>query len=245
MTVKIEGKNVHLLGDSMLNNLGPSGSPPNTGATMMGADHTDLSIESRCKKAREEAQRLADEHQVRPGPTDEKPATASCCQIRQQAEFGRQGFSVALVKDLAQQWPSPNDHLCAELTAISKNISLHGLASVSSVITQSMCEKGLPDHGQRAACEGCNPLLQALGSSNAIEATGRLEMDVWRDLTTRDASLWILVSASLCEAKKIQHQSIDELIEHLLSMLASTLADWERRGARLKLNGGWILFRYL
>jgi uncharacterized Zn-binding protein involved in type VI secretion len=36
MTVKIEGKNVHLLTDSMLNNCGPSGSPPNTGATMSG-----------------------------------------------------------------------------------------------------------------------------------------------------------------------------------------------------------------
>jgi uncharacterized Zn-binding protein involved in type VI secretion len=42
MTVKIEGKNVHLLGDSMLNNCGPSGSPPNTGATMMGTDHAQV-----------------------------------------------------------------------------------------------------------------------------------------------------------------------------------------------------------
>jgi uncharacterized Zn-binding protein involved in type VI secretion len=42
MTVKIEGKNVHLLGDSMLNNCGPSGSPPNTGATMMGTAHAEV-----------------------------------------------------------------------------------------------------------------------------------------------------------------------------------------------------------
>jgi hypothetical protein len=35
MDVKIEGKNVQLLGDPMLNNCGPSGSPPNA-ATMMG-----------------------------------------------------------------------------------------------------------------------------------------------------------------------------------------------------------------
>jgi len=43
LTVKIEGKSVHLLGEPMLNNCGPSGSPPNTGATMMGgADHADL-----------------------------------------------------------------------------------------------------------------------------------------------------------------------------------------------------------
>ncbi|MEM0962676.1 MAG: DUF4150 domain-containing protein [Bacteroidota bacterium] len=35
-TVKIEGKGVHLLGEPMLNNCGPTGNPPNTGATMMG-----------------------------------------------------------------------------------------------------------------------------------------------------------------------------------------------------------------
>ncbi len=34
MTVKIEGKAVHLLSEPMLNNCGPSGSPPNTGASM-------------------------------------------------------------------------------------------------------------------------------------------------------------------------------------------------------------------
>jgi hypothetical protein len=36
LTVKIEGKSVHLLGEPMLNNCGASGSPPNTGATLMG-----------------------------------------------------------------------------------------------------------------------------------------------------------------------------------------------------------------
>lgn len=41
MTVKIEGKNVHLLSDVLLNNCGPSGSPPNTGATMMGVTQYD------------------------------------------------------------------------------------------------------------------------------------------------------------------------------------------------------------
>lgn len=36
LTVKIEGKSVHLLGEPMLNNCGPSGNPPNTGATLCG-----------------------------------------------------------------------------------------------------------------------------------------------------------------------------------------------------------------
>ena len=41
LSVKIEGKSVHLKGEPMLNNCGPSGSPPNTGATMQGADNPD------------------------------------------------------------------------------------------------------------------------------------------------------------------------------------------------------------
>lgn len=40
MNVKIEGKNVQLLGDPMLNNCGPSGSPSNS-ATMMGVFQAD------------------------------------------------------------------------------------------------------------------------------------------------------------------------------------------------------------
>lgn len=48
MTVKIEGKNVHLKGEPMLNNCGPSGSPPNTGATMMGADNPDSEKPTKC-----------------------------------------------------------------------------------------------------------------------------------------------------------------------------------------------------
>lgn len=41
MTVNIEGKNVHQLSDPMLNNCGPSGSPPNTGATMNGVSQAN------------------------------------------------------------------------------------------------------------------------------------------------------------------------------------------------------------
>ena len=42
LTVKIEGKSVHLLGEPMLNNCGASGSPPNTGATMVGLSQADV-----------------------------------------------------------------------------------------------------------------------------------------------------------------------------------------------------------
>jgi hypothetical protein len=39
MDVKIEGKGVHLKGDQMLNNCASGGTPPNTGATMMGVNN--------------------------------------------------------------------------------------------------------------------------------------------------------------------------------------------------------------
>lgn len=42
MTVTLEGKGVHLLGEPVLNNCGPSGSPPNTGATMTGTTQACL-----------------------------------------------------------------------------------------------------------------------------------------------------------------------------------------------------------
>jgi len=41
MSVKIEGKSPYLLGEPMLNNCGPNGSPPNTGATMAGEKQGD------------------------------------------------------------------------------------------------------------------------------------------------------------------------------------------------------------
>lgn len=42
LTVKIQGKSVHLLSEPMLNNCGASGMPPNTGATMMGLDQSSI-----------------------------------------------------------------------------------------------------------------------------------------------------------------------------------------------------------
>lgn len=43
INVQIEGKNVHLLGDPMINNCGPSGSPPNA-ATLAGVLQTILAV---------------------------------------------------------------------------------------------------------------------------------------------------------------------------------------------------------
>lgn len=49
LTVKIQGKSVHLLGEPMLNNCGPSGAPPNTGATLQGVKQLDQGGDSPIK----------------------------------------------------------------------------------------------------------------------------------------------------------------------------------------------------
>ncbi len=69
MAVKIEGKNVQIKGDSMLNNCGASGSPPNTGATLAGADNPE-GEEAKCTHPRtrrdppEDAAKKKPENQV-------------------------------------------------------------------------------------------------------------------------------------------------------------------------------------
>jgi len=50
--VKIEGKNVHFLGDPMMNNCGPSGSPANA-ATMMGVNQGSCSAAAEAQKKQE------------------------------------------------------------------------------------------------------------------------------------------------------------------------------------------------
>lgn len=66
MNVKMEGKSVQLLGEPMLNNCGPSGSPPNTGATMLGFDTFDSGedplkiLQDTAKQCSEEINRKAE-----------------------------------------------------------------------------------------------------------------------------------------------------------------------------------------
>ena len=64
-------------------------------------------------------------------------------------------------------------------------------------------------------------------------------MDFFRDLSTREKQAygaWCL--HRFCKAKRIAHRCIDELIEHLLSILIhSPLDGWERKEAGLELCG--------
>jgi len=89
MTVKIEGKSVHLLAEPMLNNCGPSGSPPNTGATMAGADHSDLSIDDLRKELCKIIKECEAEENAKAEKEGGKPKDNSWCEKRVTDAQGR------------------------------------------------------------------------------------------------------------------------------------------------------------
>jgi len=145
MNVKIEGKNVHLLGEPMLNNCGPSGSPSNTGATMQGFDTWDLDggdniLDIPCKDAPK-----------KPGATkftkcEIEEICAKCSEVNTQAKAGllkRRDASYQKYRDLGNT-------KCDQLKGFAKRESpqheeLGGFKHVSKD-----CEKILNDKAKNA-----------------------------------------------------------------------------------------------
>ena len=91
-TVKIEGKGVHLLGEPMLNNCGPTGNPPNTGATMTGLVHGpamaraggDNPLVIKCKDAPAKPK-----DDTKFDDCDKKQLCNKCADINRQAQAGK------------------------------------------------------------------------------------------------------------------------------------------------------------
>ena len=77
LTVRIEGKAVHLKGDPMLNNLGAAGAPPNTGATLTGVDRSSCKGES----AQPVLQAIATTCDEEVSPTDASGQKKSCTKL--------------------------------------------------------------------------------------------------------------------------------------------------------------------
>lgn len=166
MTVKIEGKNVHLLGDSMLNNLGPSGSPPNTGATMMGADHPDLSVQARCEEAKKEARRLADEELKKNETRTDKVSKVSVVRTWSGATTSgvNSGGNNASVEKLARSFrPNKFNCKCAELNCLT-NADARAIYVQSGHAVMATVNVGGPKHGDKEdACSVCKMVLTELG----------------------------------------------------------------------------------
>lgn len=87
LTVHIEGKPVHLLGDMLLNNVGAAGMPPNTGATMGGADLPDNKVKSKEDLECGEVGTYSElKKKNAAGPGFERDHVPSCAALKQRAE---------------------------------------------------------------------------------------------------------------------------------------------------------------
>lgn len=175
LTVKIEGKSVHLLGEPMLNNCGPSGSPPNTGATMAGADHSDIDVATLCAEAEGEAQAQADEDQKLKGkpPPPMRPSSRSVIKTSNGTVKGRnRGGTISdEVDKIARKYEYPeeekhHDYRCAELNALSDAGDLASLKGRAVIVTVKVRgpNSESEDHGKKqGACTVCRQVLAELG----------------------------------------------------------------------------------
>jgi hypothetical protein len=166
MTVKIEGKNVHQLSDPMLNNCGPGGSPPNTGATMMGLSQQD-SVIADCVAALAEARQLAD--QVRNLPKSVRPSTVSV--VRTAGGPSAAGVTGGAVNSTVAQTASngpPDEHACgcAEKNAISnamgQGMNVQGSGGTTVIATVNVRgdnEEGAAHNTKKPACRNCRIML--------------------------------------------------------------------------------------
>lgn len=110
MTVKIQGKNVHLLSEPVLNNLGASGSPPNTGSTMNGLSQADLKkwddkLQQYVNECDEEVDNEYDkdpndcdgdsgETWIKDGETVPKPNKVKLGKLKENCVYEKMGFKV-------------------------------------------------------------------------------------------------------------------------------------------------------
>lgn len=150
MTVKIEGKNVHLLSDPMLNNCGPSGSPPNTGATMLGLDQADLQggndpLEIKCADAPKK------EGSTKFTKCEKEELCQKCADINKQAKAGKlkRKRKVSYEVDRAD-----GDNKCATLNRAAREGKPADLGF--SAVTPE-CEKELKDKAEKNNYKGFSP----------------------------------------------------------------------------------------
>jgi uncharacterized Zn-binding protein involved in type VI secretion len=119
MTVKVEGKNVQLLGDPMLNNCGPSGSPPNS-ATLTGLDQSDLDVDDTllkidCKDSPHK------EGSPKHTPCEIEEICAKCASVNEQAK--EPGLLKRLSPDDYEAQRDAADKTCDQLKGFAKRSS--------------------------------------------------------------------------------------------------------------------------
>jgi uncharacterized Zn-binding protein involved in type VI secretion len=149
LTVKIEGKNVHLLGEPMLNNCGPSGSPPNTGATMAGVKQAKQGganpLKIKCKNAPKKA------GSKKFTKCEKEEICAKCADINRQAKAGklkRRGASSY------ERNRKKGDNKCNTLNRAARR---GAPADLGFCPVSPGCERALKAKAQRQNYEGFSP----------------------------------------------------------------------------------------
>jgi len=153
MTVKIESKSVHLLGEPMLNNCGPNGSPPNTGASMMGVSQANQGgknpLEINCADAPESP---------KPGrkkftKCEKEEICAKCAEVNKQAK------SAGGIKEAKASYDREEaDKMCKRLkrwarTGSAKHEDLGGFKHLKS----QECRDELSNKAKRKKYRGFSP----------------------------------------------------------------------------------------
>jgi hypothetical protein len=146
LTVTIEGKNVHLLSEPMLNNSGPSGNPPNS-ATLTGVDQADATVKENllpinCKNAPEK------EGSPKYTDCEKEEICAKCASVNEQAKVP--GLLKRLDKPTYDANRDAGNKMCDSLKGFAKRGSprheeLGGFKHVSP-----KCEKELGDKAKNA-----------------------------------------------------------------------------------------------
>ncbi len=110
LTVKFDGKSVHLLGEPMLNNCGASGMPPNTGATMGGVNQAKKKKKKKCPcdtfrtEEKDYDESIAEaEQRVDEAAAEEKAATDAANAATTALENPPPGSKMATLRQKAKQ----------------------------------------------------------------------------------------------------------------------------------------------
>ncbi len=147
MTVMIEGKNVQQLGDMMLNNCGPGGSPPNTGATMSGEEQADQEKDEKCthpkthREPPEEPKRPPEEH-VQDTENKLNASKARAATLREQ---------------LAAAGPTEAPAIATELQGVEANVK--GEEFELKVAQEEHAKGRLKETNVKIVCDVCGKLV--------------------------------------------------------------------------------------
>lgn len=191
MTVKIEGKSVHLLGEPMLNNCGPSGSPPNTGATMLGLDQAKQSKSTpppkpkgcQCKKGtsaknRKNVNKSKDGKKPRCSICNKTAAESAALKVREKEGLLQSATDPAEIKKLKESIKNWKKRKNLEADHKFPSSKIKQLPDFKKLETKDLDAARKIMHDQsnmRGLCKSCNGSLQAASKFEGADIIAKIK----------------------------------------------------------------------